>query len=72
MAQQIHTDVSGSVWKVLVKPGDKVKAGDILFILEVMKTEVPFEAGADGDVVAVHISEDSGMVEEDTLAIEIS
>ncbi|MBE25968.1 MAG: acetyl-CoA carboxylase biotin carboxyl carrier protein subunit [Rhodospirillaceae bacterium] len=72
MAQQIHTDVSGSVWKVLVKPGDKVKAGDILFILEVMKTEVPFEAGADGEVVAVHISEDSGMVEEDTLAIEIS
>ena len=72
MAQQIHTDVSGSVWKVLVKPGDKVKAGDILFILEVMKTEVPFEAGVDGEVVAVHISEDSGMVEEDTLAIEIS
>ena len=72
MAQQIHTDVSGSVWKVLVKPGDKVIAGVILFILEVMKTEVPFEAGADGEVVAVHISEDSGMIEEDTLAIEIS
>ena len=72
MAQQVHTDVSGSVWKVLVKPGDKVKAGDILFILEVMKTEVPFEAGADGEVVAVHISEDSGMIEEDTLAVEIS
>ena len=72
MAQQVHTDVSGSVWKVLVKPGDKVKAGDILFILEVMKTEVPFEAEADGEVVAVHISEDSGMIEEDTLAVEIS
>ena len=72
MAQQVHTDVSGSVWKVLVKPGDKVKAGDILFILEVMKTEVPFEAGTDGEVVAVHISEDSGMIEEDTLAVELS
>ena len=72
MAQQVHTDVSGSVWKVLVKPGDKVKTGDILFILEVMKTEVPFEAGADGEVVAVHISENSGMIEEDTLAVEIS
>lgn len=72
MAQQVHTDVSGSVWKVLVKPGDKVKAGDILFILEVMKTEVPFEADVDGEVVAVHISDDSGMIEEDTLAVEIS
>ena len=72
MAQKIHTDVSGTVWKVLVKPGDTVKAGDVLFILEVMKTEVPFEAEADGEVIAVHITEDSGMIEEETLAVEIS
>ena len=72
MAQKIHTDVSGTVWKVLVKPGDTVKAGDVLFILEVMKTEVPFEAEADGEVFAVHITEDSGMIEEETLAVEIS
>jgi acetyl-CoA carboxylase biotin carboxyl carrier protein len=72
MAQQIHTDVPGSVWKVLVKPGDKVKAGDVLFILEVMKTELPYEAETDGEVTAVHITEDSGMIEEDTLAIEIT
>ena len=54
MAQKIHTDVSGTVWKVLVKPGDTVKAGDVLFILEVMKTEVPFEAEADG-LSLIHI-----------------
>ena len=72
MTQEIRTDVSGSVWKVFVKPGDKVKSGDILFILEVMKTEVPYEAEMDGKVTAVHITEDSGMIEEDTLAVEIS
>ena len=72
MAQQVRTDVSGSVWKVLVKPGDRVKAGDILFILEVMKTEVPYEAESEGEITAVHITEDSGMIEEDTLAVEIS
>ena len=72
MAQQVHTDVSGLVWKVLVKPGDQVKSGDVLFILEVMKTEVPYEADMDGEVTAVHITEDSGMVQEDTLANEIS
>ena len=72
MAQKIYTDVSGTVWKVLVKPGDTVKAGDVLFILEVMKTEVPFEAESDGEVIAVHITEDSGMIEEETLAVEIS
>ena len=72
MAQQVRTDVSGSVWKVFVKPGDHVKSGDVLFILEVMKTEVPFEADADGEVKAVHITESSGMIQEDTLAVEIS
>ena len=72
MTQEIRTDVSGSVWKVLVQPGDQVKSGDILFILEVMKTEVPYEAEMDGEVTAVHITEDSGMIDEDTLAVEIS
>ena len=57
---------------MLVQPGDQVKSGDILFILEVMKTEVPYEAEMDGEVTAVHITEDSGMIDEDTLAVEIS
>ena len=72
MTQEVRTDVSGTVWKVLVKPGDQVKSGDILFILEVMKTEVPFEADTDGEVTAVHITENSGIIQEDTLAVEIS
>ena len=72
MTQEVRTDVSGTVWKVLVKPGDQVKSGDILFILEVMKTEVPYEAEADGKVTAVYITENSGMIGEDTLAVEIT
>lgn len=71
MAQEIRTQVPGNVWKVLVKPGDTVKAGDTLFILEVMKTEVPHEAEADGTVGAVHINEGDEAVDEDTLAVEI-
>ena len=71
MAEQVHTQVPGNVWKVMVKPGDAVKAGDALFILEVMKTEVPHEAEADGTVSAVHINEGDEAVDEGTLAIEI-
>ena len=71
MAHQVHTQIPGNVWKVLVKQGDTVKAGDALFILEVMKTEVPHEAEAAGTVAAVHINEGDEGVEAGTLAVEI-
>ena len=37
--------------------GDKIQAGDTLFIMEVMKMEVPHEAPAAGTVTAVNIKE---------------
>jgi acetyl-CoA carboxylase biotin carboxyl carrier protein len=71
MAEQIRTMVPGNVWKVLVKPGDMVKSGDTLFILEVMKTEVPHVAGSDGKVKAVHVQEGQEGMDAEALAVEI-
>ena len=71
MAEKIETMVPGNVWKVLVKAGDKVVAGDVLFILEVMKTEVPHSASEAGTVKAVHITEGQEGVDAGTLAVEI-
>ena len=71
MAERVETMVPGNVWKVLVKPGDKVSSGDVLFILEVMKTEVPHPAGTDGTVTAVHIAEGQEGVDAGTVAVEI-
>ena len=68
---RIELETGGSVWKVLTKPGERVEAGDTLFILEVMKMEVPYEAPASGEVVAVHIAEGDA-IEEDQLAVEIA
>lgn len=68
---KIELETGGSVWKLLTKPGDKVEEGDVLFILEVMKMEVPYEAPVAGEVTAVHIAEGE-TVEEDQLAVEIS
>ena len=71
MAEQIETQVPGNMWKVLVKPGDSVKAGDTLFIMEVMKTEVPHTAGSDGTVKAVHVKEGEEGLDAGFLAVEI-
>jgi biotin carboxyl carrier protein len=72
MGERIETQVPGNIWKVLVKPGDAVKAGDTLFIMEVMKTEVPHEASVDGTVAEVRIAEGEEGLEAAILAIVIT
>ena len=71
MAERVETMVPGNVWKVLVKPGDKVDAGATLFIMEVMKTEVPHNATGAGTVKAVHITEGQEGVDAGIVAVEI-
>ena len=44
-----------------MKEGDSVKAGDTLFILEVMKTEVPHDAESDGVVRKLHLKEEDAV-----------
>jgi oxaloacetate decarboxylase alpha subunit len=46
-----------TVLKVHVKPGDTVKKGDIVVVLEAMKMELPIRAPGDGVVAAVSCRE---------------
>ena len=71
MAEEVMTETPGNVWKVLVKPGDKVQPGATLFIMEVMKTEVPHNAPSAGTVRAVHITEGQEGVDAGIVAVEI-
>lgn len=67
----VELETGGSVWKLLVAEGDRVEQGQTLFILEVMKMEVPYVAPVAGQISAVHIAEGDA-VEEDQLALEIA
>ncbi|GAB4338876.1 MAG: acetyl-CoA carboxylase biotin carboxyl carrier protein subunit [Dehalococcoidia bacterium] len=49
--------MAGSIWKVHVKVGDAVAAGQEVLVLESMKMEIPIEAPAAGTVAAVHVTE---------------
>lgn len=71
MSEKVVTQVAGNVWKVLVKPGDEVNEGDTLFILELMKTEVPHTAPRGGRIADVLVGEgDSVDAEQDAVVIE--
>lgn len=70
MAKKVTLETAGSVWKLLVAEGDTVEEGQELFIMEVMKMEVPYEAPASGTVTKLNIAE-GDVVEEDDVALEI-
>lgn len=49
--------ITGSVWKIQVKPGDKVEEDDTIAILETMKIEIPVTAETAGIVTEILINE---------------
>lgn len=52
-ATVIKAPMQGNLIKINVKPGDSVKKGDVLCVLEAMKMENDIMAPADGVVVTV-------------------
>lgn len=59
--------MAGTVWKVLVKEGDQVKAGQDVVILESMKMEIPIAAEEAGTVTRVIVAEGDFINDEDNL-----
>jgi len=49
----VEADISGNIWKLLVEPGQNVKAGEPLLIVEAMKMEFAVHAPFDGVVQSI-------------------
>ena len=56
-ADLVEAPLGGSVWKVLVKPGDRVEKGQVIAIIEAMKTECDVPSPEGGVVRAVYAAE---------------
>lgn len=54
-AVSVNAPMPGNILDVRVKPGDSVKAGDTLLILEAMKMENEISAPQDGTVAGVNV-----------------
>jgi biotin carboxyl carrier protein len=54
--QTLAAPMPGRVSHVAVRPGDRVKAGDPLVVIEAMKMENEFRAGMEGTVAEVRVA----------------
>lgn len=69
-SNEITATMSAGVFKILVNIGDSVKAGQTIVILEAMKMEIPIEAGCDGEVEEILISQGQ-TVEDGQLLVKL-
>ena len=65
---EIKTEITGAVWKVLVKPGDLIAQDDPIIILESMKMEIPITVPDGGTVADVLVKEGDAVTEGQTVA----
>ena len=53
---KIEAGAAGKVFKLEKKPGDAVKAGDAVVVIEAMKMEIPVVAPQDGTVASIDVA----------------
>lgn len=70
MATSVRAHITGTVWKIEVRPGDAVTEGQTLVILESMKMEMPVESPVAGTVTTIAAREGAS-VEEGAVLLEI-
>ncbi len=66
---QLETPVQGTVWKVVVKVDQTVKAGETLLIIESMKMEIPIESPRSGIVRELLATEGEQVKQDSVVAI---
>ncbi len=69
MAKEVRAQLTGNVWKIVAKVGDRVSEGQALVILESMKMEIPVEAEFEAQVVEIRVQEGQAISEGDLVAI---
>jgi len=67
-ATSIKALLPGSVWKIVVNPGQSVAEGDVIMILESMKMEIDVVAPKGGVVKTINVATNDKVVEGQVVA----
>jgi acetyl-CoA carboxylase biotin carboxyl carrier protein len=65
----VKSEIAGNVWKIQVKPGDKVDVEGEIMILESMKMEIPVLSPKAGTVKEIRVAEGEAIGEGHVVAI---
>lgn len=66
-ANDVLSPIQGSVIKVLVKVGDKVKKGQPLFVIEAMKLENEVPSPAEGEIAEILVGKGQSVASKEIL-----
>jgi acetyl-CoA carboxylase biotin carboxyl carrier protein len=66
---EIKSEITGTVWQVRSKPGDKVVSGDALIVIESMKMEIPVITEDGGTVREILVREKDPVAEGQLVAV---
>jgi acetyl-CoA carboxylase biotin carboxyl carrier protein len=66
---EVKSEITGTVWQVKAKPGDKVEAGDALVVIESMKMEIPVITEDGGTVTQILVKVKDPVAEGQVVAV---
>jgi biotin carboxyl carrier protein len=69
MPEDVKAHITGVVFQITSKAGDRLAAGDPVIVLESMKMEIPVEAPRAGVVREIKVAEGQTVQEGDTVAV---
>ena len=68
-SEDIKALLPGSVWKIVANPGQSVKEGDVILILESMKMEIDVIAPRGGVITSINVATNDKVVEGQVVAV---
>ncbi len=66
---EVKSEITGTVWQLRSKPGDKVESGDTLVVIESMKMEIPVITEDGGTVTEILVKPKDPVAEGQVVAI---
>ena len=66
---EIKSEITGTVWQVRIRPGDRVESGATLIVIESMKMEIPVITEDGGTVREIRVKEKDPVAEGEVVAI---